>query len=133
MKLSHKDMIESIEDYTKRYTIIKGFCDVKYHKLIWKCKITNNDYWIILGNTPNEVIDNIFNEEELTPTDEINQEGHYQYTACIYYSPSTWEEPSEQYIDYIKLELIETFTQRKRNEILNNILNSKNNHNNTLF
>jgi hypothetical protein len=39
--------------------------------------------------------------------------GIYSYTACLYHSPSSWEEPVETYIDYIVFTLI-NFEARDR-------------------
>ena len=61
----------------------------------------------------------VFDDNDL----DVDREGVYEYTAIIYHSRSSYDEPSEIYIDYIDFRFIETFQERDREEKLNKILN----------
>lgn len=121
----HKDMIESIKDYTKHYTIIRGYCDVfidPNRTLVPLYSVTNNDYWIVLGNLSDEAIDDLFEDSSFSDEDGIEREGCYEYSACLYYSSGSWDEQSESYIDYIDFNFVETFEGRDRDKKLNELL-----------
>lgn len=127
IKLGHQEMISSIEHYTKHYTIIKGYCDIKFEiqqniRNSQNYQVVDNNYWIVLGNISDDAIVDIFIDTTFNEQDGITREGVYEYTACLYYSSSTWEDPSESYIDYIEFQFIETFEARERDLKLNQIL-----------
>jgi len=133
--LSHKEMIESVQEYTKNHTLIKGYCDVvidedakssayRNYKLSYKVK--DNFFWVVLGNSDDELINDIFNDSDLTENDGIEREGCYEYNAAIYYQSSTWDQPGESYIDYIDFTFIETFEAREREIKLNQLLDNDN-------
>jgi len=133
--LSHKEMIESVQEYTRNHTLIKGYCDVvideiakssayRSYKLSYKVK--DNFFWVLLGNSDDELINDIFNDSELTENDGIEREGCYEYNAAIYYQSSTWDQPDESYIDYIDFTFIETFEAREREIKLNQLLDNDN-------
>ena len=122
IQLRHEEMIACVEDYTKHYTIIKGYCDVISDNIKGYYNIVNNSYWVILGNISDEAIVDIFNDSDITVKDGIEREGVYEYVTALYYSSCTWEEPTESYIDYIEFQFIETFEARERDLKLNQIL-----------
>lgn len=122
IQLRHEEMIACVEDYTKHYTIIKGYCDVISDNIKGYYNIVNNSYWVILGNISDEAIVDIFNDSDITVKDGIEREGVYEYVTALYYSSCTWEEPTESYIDYIEFKFIETIESRDRDIKLNKIL-----------
>lgn len=63
-----------------------------------------------------------FHIANLRKKNNVDKEGVYEYDAIIYYRHSTYDEPSETYIDYIDLRFIETFQERDREEKLNKLL-----------
>jgi hypothetical protein len=126
----HREMIESVEDYTRRYTIVRGMCDIVEKKLgVFSSPgsnyvVSNNDYWIMLGNLSDEAIKESFEERFYGLDDGITREGCYEYKASIYYESGTWNEPGELYIDYIDFVFVETFESRLREQKLNDLLYS---------
>ena len=125
--LSHKEMIESVQEYTKNHTLIKGYCDVVIDENTTKSyKVKDNFFWVLLGNSDDELINDIFNDSDLTENDGIEREGCYEYNAAIYYQSSTWDQPGESYIDYIDFTFIETFEAREREIKLNQLLDNDN-------
>lgn len=138
IQLNHKDMIETVEDYTKYFTIIKGLTDIIQYEydvpdvlgtsgqiktiVTDQYTLKDNHYWVILGKLPDETINDIINDDNFKKTDGIHREGYYQYTACIYYKQHTYEEPTEGYIDYIEFQFIESFQERNREFKLNQLL-----------
>jgi hypothetical protein len=128
--LGHKEMIESVEEYTRNHTLIKGYCNVVIDENATKSssyknyKVKDNFFWVVLGNSDDELINDIFNDSEFTENDGIEREGCYEYNAAVYYQSSTWEEPGESYIDYIDFTFIETFEAREREIKLNQLLDN---------
>jgi hypothetical protein len=124
----HIEMIDNIEDYTKRFTIVRGCCDMTEKKLgVFSSPgsnyiITNNDYWIVLGNLSDEAIKEVFEESFFGLDDDVTREGCYEYKASIYYQGSTWAEPGELYIDYIDFVFVESFESRLREQKLQSLL-----------
>ena len=125
----HIEMIDNIEDYTKRFTIVRGMCDIVEKKLgVFSSPgsnyvITNNDYWIILGNLADEAIKEVFEGSYFGDDDDgVTREGCYEYKACIYYESGTWNEPGELYIDYIDFVFVESFESRLREQKLQALL-----------
>ena len=111
-------MIDMVEDYAERYTIVRGFCDIILTDNGYV--ITNNDYWVVLGNLPDDAILESFEWFDVN----VDRPGCYEYKACIYYQSSTWDEPGDLYIDYIDLVFVETFESRIRESKLNDLLGS---------
>jgi len=124
----HIEMIDSIEDYTKRFTIVRGYCDIVEKKLgVFSSPgsnyvITNNDYWTMLGNLHDDAIKEVFDDSYFGSDDGVERVGCYEYKASIYYESGTWNEPGELYIDYIDFVFIETFESRLREQKLNELL-----------
>lgn len=124
----HIEMIDNIEDYTKRFTIVRGMCDIVEKKLgVFSSPgsnyvITNNDYWTMLGNLSDDAIKEVFDDSYFGSDDGVTREGCYEYKACIYYESGTWNEPGELYIDYIDFVFVETFESRLREQKLNDLL-----------
>lgn len=124
----HIEMIDNIEDYTKRFTIVRGMCDIVEKKLgVFSSPgsnyvITNNDYWIMLGNLADEAIKEVFEDSYFGLDDGVTREGCYEYKASIYYESGTWNEPGELYIDYIDFVFVESFESRMREDKLNKLL-----------
>ena len=135
-KQFHQEMIDNIEGYTtamqsvkdsKRFTIVRGMCDIVEKKFVFSSPgsnyvITNNDYWIMLGNLNDEAIKEVFESSYFGADDGVTREGCYEYKACIYYESGTWNGPGELYIDYIEFVFVETFESRLRNERLEQLL-----------
>ena len=134
-QLGHKSMIEYVEQYTKNHTLIKGYCDVvidenvttssAYRNYKQEYKVKDNFFWVVLGNSDDELINKEFNDGQFTENDGIEREGCYEYNAAIYYQSSTWEEPGESYIDYIDFTFIESFEAREREYKLNQLLSDE--------
>lgn len=132
--LGHKAMIEYVEQYTKKHTLIKGYCDVvidenattssAYKNYKHEYKVKDNSFWVVLGNADDELINKAFEDGQFTENDGVEREGCYQYNAAIYYQSSTWEEPGEHYIDYIDFTFIETFEAREREIKLNQLFDN---------
>ena len=125
-KQFHQEMIDNIEGYTKRFTIVRGMCDIVEKKFVFSSPgsnyvITNNDYWIMLGNLNDEAIKEVFESSYFGADDGVQREGCYEYKACIYYESGTWNEPGELYIDYIDFVFVETFESRMREDKLNKL------------
>jgi hypothetical protein len=124
----HIEMIDNIEDYTKRFTIVRGQCDIVEKKLgVFSSPgsnyvITNNDYWTMLGNLSDEAIKEVFDDSYFGLDDGVTREGCYEYKASIYYESGTWNEPGELYIDYIDFVFVESFESRLREQKLNDLL-----------
>ena len=123
----HIEMIDNIEDYTKRFTIVRGMCDIVEKKFVFSSPgsnyvITNNDYWIMLGNLADEAIKEVFEDSYFGLDDGVTREGCYEYKASIYYESGTWNEPGELYIDYIDFVFVESFESRMREDKLNKLL-----------
>lgn len=136
--LGHQEMIESVEQYTKNHTLIKGYCDVVIDSIdsinpklqIFVTndkfyKVKDNFFWVVLGNSDDKLINDVFIDSLFSVTDGIEREGCYEYNAAIYYQSSTWEEPGESYIDYIDFTFIETFEAREREYKLNQLLSDE--------
>ena len=107
-KQFHQEMIDNIEGYTKRFTIVRGMCDIVMKQFVFSSpgsnyvirsvgKFTNNDYWIMLGNLNDEAIKEVFESSYFGADDGVTREGCYEYKACIYYESGTWNEPGELY------------------------------------
>jgi hypothetical protein len=126
----HIEMIDNIEDYTKRFTIVRGMCDIVEKEFgvfsapFSNYVITNNDYWVILGNLSDEAIKEVFDESYFGSDDGVDRVGCYEYKACIYYESATWNEPGELYIDYIDFVFVQSFESRLREQKLNELLDS---------
>jgi hypothetical protein len=124
----HIEMIDNIEDYTKRFTIVRGQCDMIEKKLgVFSSPgsnyvITNNDYWTMLGNLSDDAIIEVFDDSYFGLDDGVTREGCYEYKASIYYESGTWNEPGELYIDYIDFVFVESFESRLREQKLNGLL-----------
>ena len=124
----HIEMIDNIEDYTKRFTIVRGMCDIVEKKFVFSSPgsnyvITNNDYWIMLGNLNDEAIKEVFDDSYFGGDDDgVTREGCYEYKASIYYESGTWNEPGELYIDYIDFVFVESFESRMREQKLQALL-----------
>ncbi len=124
----HIEMIDNIEDYIKRFTIVSGMCDIvrkdvgMYSAPGSDYSVTNNDYWIVLGNLSDEAIVEVFDDSYFGLDDGITREGCYEYKASIYYESGTWNESAELYIDYIDFVFVETFESRLRSERLEILL-----------
>ena len=124
----HIEMIDNIEDYTKRFTIVRGMCDIVEKKLgVFSSPgsnfiITNNDYWTMLGNLADDAIKEVFDDSYFGDDDGVTREGCYEYKASIYYESGTWNEPGELYIDYIDFIFVESFESRLREQKLNDLL-----------
>jgi len=124
----HIEMIDNIEDYTKRFTIVRGHCDmIEKNVGMFSAPgsnyvITNNDYWVILGNLNDETIKEVFGDSYFGVDDGVTREGCYEYKACIYYESGTWNEPGELYIDYIDFVFVESFESRMREQKLQALL-----------
>ena len=85
--------------------------------------ITNNDYWIMLGNLNDEAIKEVFDDSYFGGDDDgVTREGCYEYKASIYYESGTWNEPGELYIDYIDFVFVESFESRMREQKLQALL-----------
>ena len=124
----HREMIDTIEDYSRRYTIVRGICDiVRKDSSIYSSPgsnyvITNNDYWIMLGNLSDEAIVEVFDDSYFGLDDGVTRDGCYEYRACIYYESGSWNEPGELYIDYIDFVFVESFESRLREQKLQALL-----------
>ena len=124
----HIEMIDNIEDYTKRFTIVRGMCDIVEKKLgVFSSTgsdyvVTNNDYWTMLGNLSDDAIKEVFEGSYFGLDDGVEREGCYEYKASIYYESGTWNEPGELYIDYIDFVFVESFESRLREQKLNELL-----------
>ncbi len=124
----HIEMIDNIEDYTKRFTIVRGMCDIVEKKLgVFSSPgsnyvITNNDYWTMLGNLSDDAIKEVFDDSYFGDDDGVTREGCYEYKASIYYESGTWNETGELYIDYIDFIFVESFESRLREQKLNDLL-----------
>lgn len=133
----HIEMIDNIEDYTKRFTIVRGMCDIVEKKLgVFSSPgsnyvITNNDYWTMLGNLSDDAIKEVFDDSYFGDDDGVEREGCYEYKASIYYESGTWNDPgelyctkqsAELYIDYIDFVFVESFESRLREQKLNELL-----------
>lgn len=123
-KSVHMEMLDSIEDYTRRYTIVRGYCDivVDTDRTSMFYSMKDNDYWVILGNLCDEAIQEVFDDSSFSIDDGIEREGCYEYKAFIYYESSTWQDPGELYVDHIDFRFIETFESRDRERKLNDLL-----------
>jgi hypothetical protein len=119
--INHVEFIEDIKHFIKTKTVIEGYCDIIEDELAGY-KIENNDFYTLVGNVSSEQIDDVFKCSNFYYSDGINMEGVYSYTACLHRESSSWEEPSELYIIYIKFTLIETFEARDRNLKISEIL-----------
>ena len=99
----HSEMIESVEDYTRRYTIVRGMCDIVEKEFgvfsapFSNYVVTNNDYWVILGNLHEEAINEVFADSYFGFDDGVERVGCYEYKASIYYESGTWDSPGELY------------------------------------
>jgi len=124
----HSEMIESVEDYTRRYTIVSGYCDViekefgVFSAPFSNYVVTNNDYWVILGNLHEEAINEVFSDSYFGVDEGVERVGCYEYKASIYYESGTWDSPGELYIDYIDFVFVESFESRLREQKLNDLL-----------
>lgn len=124
--LGHQEMIESVEQYTKNHTLIKGYCDVVIDETTFGYyKVKDNFFWVVLGNSDDELINDVFIDSSFNKNDGIEREGCYEYNVAIYYQSSTWEEPGESYIDYIDFTFIESFEAREREYKLNQLLSDE--------
>lgn len=124
-------MMEDIFDMSKNMVVAEGGIDIeKYDNKIGTTSfITYNTkevpwLWIVLGRGPEEMI----TECLMNSSWEVESEGHYRFKAIFKYEPAEYGDYGRMIMrDYyeichIDLEFEETFIQRKRDEIINDIV-----------
>lgn len=111
------DFIENIRETSKRYVIICGFTDIKDAALV------NTIHYIMLGYADEKDI-----KEALLYIEELPEiEGEYEFDIVFRWVPDDYDNMGRVAIrgyleeNYTKFNLIQTLTQRERQEKIDNL------------
>ena len=124
----YTEMIEDIKDIAKNLTIIEGIFDIhnytEYptHKKYYEVKDAKNSFWILIGKADEESIKECI-EDFIFEEDLVNCEGEYHFNAVLKYDKDD-EYSGYWYIDYMEVNLQQTFVEREREYKLNTLLDN---------
>ena len=134
MESKYDSLLDDVIDISKKYIIITGVVDVKritekfgqHEHTLKKIHNFNEDsYFILIGNSPDEMIIESMSELDC---DDVDREGEYEYHAVLTWSCGDYDEygrcTMRDYldVDHIRWNLIQTFEQRERQFKLDQIL-----------
>jgi hypothetical protein len=123
----YKELIEDIKDVVKNLTIVEGIVDihlytsVEYpiHKKYYGVKDAKNSFWILIGHADEEEIKECI-EDFTFKSDMVQCEGEYHFNAVLKYDKDDGYR-GYWYIDYMEVNLQQTFVEREREEKLFNL------------
>lgn len=106
--MSHKEIYNQLSDLCKRYCLISGQATViRGEDGVFKfSKINNNDYIIVAGCFPDDLILGAFSDYECA----VESEGEYDFRALLSYEPSqigNYPPPNVEVESYMMIEHIE--------------------------
>jgi hypothetical protein len=126
----YKELIEDIKDIAKNLTIVEGIVDIHLytgiqyptHKKYYEVKDAKNSFWILIGHAIEEEIKECI-EDFAFDEDMVQCEGEYHFNAVLKYDK---DDGYSGYwcIDYIELNLQQTFVEREREYKLNTLLDN---------
>ena len=128
--MDYKELIEDIKDLSKTITIIEGVVDVFFDKNgnFYHIKDVKNSYWVIIGNTPEEDIENCLMEylrdDIIFDESGLDGEGEYHFEAVLKYDQGDDYSRGYWYIDYIEFHFQQTFLEREREKKLLELLDN---------
>lgn len=127
----YKELIEDIKDITKNLTIVEGIVDIHLYtgiaypptnKKYYEVKDAKNNFWIIIGNALEEEIKECI-EDFTFKEDMVECEGEYHFNAVLKYDKDDGYR-GYWYIDYMEVDLQQTFVEREREYKLNTLLDN---------
>lgn len=127
----YKELIEDIKDITKNLTIVEGIVDIHLYtgiaypptnKKYYEVKDAKNNFWIIIGNALEEEIKECI-EDFTFKEDMVECEGEYHFNAVLKYDKDDGYR-GYWYIDYMEVDLQQTFIEREREYKLNTLLDN---------
>lgn len=126
--VEYKELIEDIKDVVKNLTIVEGIVDIHLYtypptnKKYYEVKDAKNNFWIIIGNAPEEEIKECI-EDFTFKQDMVQCEGEYHFNAVLKYDKDDGYS-GYWYIDYMEVNLQQTFVEREREYKLNTLLDN---------
>jgi hypothetical protein len=124
----YKELIEDIKDITKNLTIVEGIVDIHLYtgiaypptnKKNYEVKDAKNSFWILIGHAEEEEIKECI-EDFTFKSDMVQCEGEYHFNAVLKYEKDDGYR-GYWYIDYMEVNLQQTFLEREREEKLFNL------------
>ena len=123
----YKELIEDIKDITKNLTIVEGIVDIHFytsveyptHKKYYGVKDAKNSFWTLIGHADEEEIKECIEDFTFKP-DMVQCEGEYHFNAVLKYDKDDGYR-GYWYIDYMEVNLQQTFVEREREEKLFNL------------
>lgn len=109
---NYKDFVEDIREISKNSVIVSGITDIKDGKML------NTEYWIMVGWAEDKDI-----RETFSYIEDLNEiDGEYEFDIVFKWAPGEYDEYGRStlrsYLEdkYTKFNLIQTLTQRERQE-----------------
>ena len=123
----YKELIEDIKDITKNLTIVEGIVDIHFYtsveyptnKKYYGVKDAKNSFWTLIGHADEEEIKECIEDFTFKP-DMVQSEGEYHFNAVLKYDKDDGYR-GYWYIDYMEVNLQQTFVEREREEKLFNL------------
>jgi hypothetical protein len=125
---SYKEFMDDIFEMSKDFVVVEGAIDIELNEnnigqTLFKTYNTKDIpwFWVVMGKPHEEMIEDCLKNS----TWDVDGEGHYRFKAIFKYEPPEYGDYGRMImgdyydISHIDLEFEETFIQRKRNEILN--------------
>ena len=123
----YKELIEDIKDINQNLTIVEGIVDIHPYtyptnEKYYEVKDAKNNFWIIIGNAPEEEIKECI-EDFTFKEDMVQCEGEYHFNAVLKYDKDDGYS-GYWYIDYMEINLQQTFVEREREYKLNTLFDN---------
>ncbi len=124
----YKELIEDIKDINQNLTIVEGIVDIQLYtypptnEKYYEVKDAKNSFWILIGNAPEEEITECI-EDFTFKDDTVQCEGVYHFNAVLKYDKDDGYS-GYWYIDYMEVNLQQTFVEREREEKLFSLLDN---------
>ena len=123
----YKELIEDIKDITKNLTIVEGIVDIHFYtsveyptnKKYYGVKDAKNSFWTLIGHADEEEIKECIEDFTFKP-DMVQSEGEYHFNAVLKYDKDDGYR-GYWYIDYMEVNLQQTFVEREREEKIFNL------------
>lgn len=123
----YKELIEDIKDITKNLTIVEGIVDIHFYtsveyptnKKYYGVKDAKNSFWTLIGHADEEEVKECIEDFTFKP-DMVQSEGEYHFNAVLKYDKDDGYR-GYWYIDYMEVNLQQTFVEREREEKLFNL------------
>ena len=123
----YKELIEDIKDITKNLTIVEGIVDIHFYtsveyptnKKYYGVKDAKNSFWTLIGHADEEEVKECIEDFTFKP-DMVQSEGEYHFNAVLKYDKDDGYR-GYWYIDYMEVNLQQTFVEREREEKIFNL------------